>query len=112
MTETIDIKKIKPNQENPRFIEDDKFEKLKKSIQELPEMLNIRPIVVDETMTILGGNMRYKALKDLGYTEIPIIKVINLTEEQKREFVIKDNAGFGEWDWEILNNEWSDLPRS
>jgi hypothetical protein len=97
---------IKPKENNPRIIKDDKFKKLVKSIKEFPEMLDIRPIVVDENMTILGGNMRYKAIKEAGIKVIPIIKADNLTEEQKAEFIIKDNVGFGEWDWDLLANEW------
>ena len=107
--ETVSIKNIKPNPNNPRLIKDDKFEKLCKSIKEFPQMMELRPIIVDETFTILGGNMRYNALKHLGYKEIPDewVKQSNeLTEAQKQEFIVKDNVGFGEWDWDILANEW------
>jgi len=100
------IKEIKPNPDNPRVIRDKKFEKLKKSIQDFPEMLKLRPIVVDENDVILGGNMRYRALKELGHKYINVIKASELTEAQKREFVIKDNVGFGEWEWDLLANEW------
>ena len=103
----VKIKDIKPNPDNPRTIKEEKFNKLKKSIQEFPEMLNLRPIVVDDDMVVLGGNMRLKALIDLGVKETEVIKASDLTEEQKAEFVIKDNVGFGEWDWDILANEWS-----
>lgn len=104
MIEYIDIKKIKLNPNNPRTIKDEKFEKLVNSIKEFPEMLKLRPIVINSDNVILGGNMRFKALKELGYKEIPIIKVDeNFTTEQQREFIIKDNVGFGEWDWEMLN---------
>lgn len=100
------ISEIKLNPNNPRLIKDDKFKKLVKSIQDFPEMLNIRPIVVNSDMVILGGNMRYKACKEAGLKEIPIIIADNLTEEQQREFLIKDNVSGGEWDFEMLANEW------
>ena len=100
------IREIKPNPDNPRVIRDEKFTKLKTSIQEFPEMLKLRPIVVDENDVILGGNMRYRALQELGHKEAWTIKASELTEAQKREFVIKDNVGFGEWEWETLANEW------
>jgi len=99
------IQNVKLNPNNPRLIKDDKFKKLVQSIKDFPEMLNIRPIVVNQDMIILGGNMRYKACKEAGLKEIPIIKT-DLTEEQQREFLIKDNTSGGEWDWEVLANEW------
>ena len=104
--EIIDISKVKLNESNPRLIKDDKFKKLVTSIKEFPEMLKIRPIVVDENLVALGGNMRLMACKEIGLKEVPIIRANELTEEQKREFIIKDNVGFGEWDWDILANEW------
>lgn len=104
--ETVKISEIKLNPNNPRLIKDDKFKKLVKSIQEFPEMLDIRPIVVNSDMIILGGNMRYKACKEAGLKEIPIIIADNLTEEQQKEFLIKDNTSGGEWDFEMLANEW------
>ena len=100
------INEIKLNPNNPRLIKDDKFEKLVKSIKEFPEMLDIRPIVVNSDMVILGGNMRFKACKEAGLKEIPVIVADNLTEEQQREFLIKDNTSGGEWDFEVLANEW------
>lgn len=100
------INEIKLNPNNPRLIKDDKFEKLVKSIKEFPEMLDIRPIVVNSDMVILGGNMRFKACKEAGLKEIPVIVADNLTEEQQREFLIKDNTSGGEWDFEMLANEW------
>lgn len=103
---TVKISEIKLNPNNPRLIKDDKFKKLVKSIQEFPEMLDIRPIVVNSDMIILGGNMRFKACKEAGLKEIPIIIADNLTEEQQREFLIKDNTSGGEWDFEMLANEW------
>jgi DNA modification methylase len=97
---------VVPNTSNPRIIKDDKFKKLVKSIKEFPEMLNLRPIVVDKDMVVLGGNMRLKACQAAGLTEVPIIVADQLTPEQQAEFIIKDNVGFGEWDWDILANEW------
>jgi ParB-like chromosome segregation protein Spo0J len=105
-SEIIKIDFIKVNPNNPRLIKDDKFKKLVKSIKEFPEMLNIRPIVVNKDMIVLGGNMRLKACKEAGLKEVPIIIADNLTEEQQREFLIKDNVSGGEWDWEVLANEW------
>jgi ParB-like chromosome segregation protein Spo0J len=102
----VAIREIKPNTNNPRFIKDDKFRKLVKSIKEFPEMLELRPIVVDSDMIVLGGNMRLKACIEAGLTEVPILVADQLTEEQKNEFIVKDNVGFGEWDWDLLANEW------
>jgi ParB-like chromosome segregation protein Spo0J len=104
--QTIKISEIKLNPNNPRLIKDDKFKKLVQSIKDFPEMLDIRPIVVNSDMVILGGNMRFKACKEAGLKEIPVIVADNLTEEQQREFLIKDNTSGGEWDWEVLANEW------
>jgi DNA modification methylase len=97
---------IIPNPTNPRIIKDDKFKKLVKSIQEFPQMLELRPIVVDGNMVVLGGNMRLKACIAAGLKEVPIIIADQLTDAQKGEFIIKDNVGFGEWDWDLLANEW------
>jgi len=102
----VKISEIKANPNNPRLIKDDKFKKLVKSIQDFPEMLEIRPIVVNDDMVVLGGNMRLKACKEAGLKQIPIIKASELTEEQQKQFIIKDNVGFGEWEWETLANEW------
>ncbi len=104
--EQVKLSKVKNNPNNPRLIKDYKFKKLVNSIKEFPEMLKIRPIVVNEDMIVLGGNMRLKACREAGLKEVFIIKVSELTEEQQREFVIKDNSGFGEWDWDMLANEW------
>jgi hypothetical protein len=104
---TIKISKIKLNPNNPRLVKDDKFEKLVRSIKEFPEMLKIRPIVVNSDMIVLGGNMRLKACKEAGLDEVPVIRADNLTEEQQRQFIIKDNVGFGEWDWDELANTWN-----
>jgi hypothetical protein len=106
--ETIQISKIKLNPNNPRLIKDDKFTKLVQSIKDFPEMLNIRPIVVNEDMIILGGNMRFKACKEAGLKEVSIIKVSGLSAEKQREFLIKDNVSGGEWDWQLLQ-EWDSL---
>lgn len=97
---------IIPNPTNPRIIKDDKFKKLVKSIEEFPQMLELRPIVVDSNMVVLGGNMRLKACVAAGLKEVPIIIADQLTDAQKGEFIIKDNVGFGEWDWDLLANEW------
>ena len=106
----VKISDVKPNPQNPRVIKDGKFQKLVKSIQEFPDMLNKRPLVVftdvDNKYVVLGGNMRLKACKEIGLKEIPIIVADEWTEEQKNEFLIKDNVGFGEWDWDSLANEW------
>ena len=105
-TQTVKINEVKSNPNNPRIIKDDKFKKLVASIKELPQMLELRPIVVNDDMIVLGGNMRLKACKEAGLKEIPIIKASELNEEQQRAFIIKDNVGFGEWDWDALANEW------
>ena len=105
----INIKKLKPNTNNPRNINKAKFKKLKQSIKEFPEMLKLRPIVVDEEYTVLGGNMRLQALIELGVVETYYIKVNGLTELQKKQFIIKDNASFGDWDWDLLANEWDNV---
>lgn len=102
----VKITAIKSNPNNPRLIKDDKFHKLVKSIKEFPQMLELRPIVVNDEMVILGGNMRHKACIEAGLKEVTIVKASDLTEEQQKEFIIKDNVGFGEWDWDILANEW------
>jgi len=102
----LEINKLKPNKDNPRIIKDDKFKKLVQSIKDFPEMLELRPIVVDENMTILGGNMRHKASIEAGLKEVHIKIAKGLSEEQKLEFIVKDNVGFGEWEWDILANEW------
>lgn len=100
------ISDIKSNPNNPRLIKDDKFKKLVKSIKDFPEMLNIRPIVVNSDMVVLGGNMRLKACKEAGLKEIPVIIADNLSDDQQKEFIIKDNVSGGEWDWDLLANEW------
>ena len=106
----VKINEVKPNPKNPRLIKDEKFKKLVKSIQEFPDMLNKRPLIVftdvDSKYVVLGGNMRLKACKEVGIKEIPVIVADEWTEEQKAEFLIKDNVGFGEWDWDGLANEW------
>lgn len=104
--ETVSISKVKKNPNNPRVLKDDKFKKLCNSIKSFPEMLKIRPIVVNKDMIVLGGNMRLQACKENKLKEVFIIKAEDLTEEQQREFIIKDNVGFGEWDWDLLANEW------
>ncbi len=106
----VKISEVKPNPKNPRVIRDEKFNKLVKSIEEFPDMLNKRPLIVftdkDGKYVVLGGNMRLKALNELKYSHVPIILADEWTEEQKNEFLIKDNVGFGEWEWDSLANEW------
>lgn len=105
-SQKVKISDVKINPNNPRLIKDDKFKKLVQSVKDFPEMLEIRPIVVNADMVVLGGNMRLKACKEAGIKEVSIIIADNLTEEQQREFLIKDNVSGGEWDWELLANEW------
>ncbi len=105
----LKINELKPNQNNPRIIKDFKFKKLVQSIKDFPEMLELRPIVVDEDMTILGGNMRYRASIEAGLKEVYVKIAKGLSENQKKEFIVKDNVGFGEWDWDILANEWDSI---
>ena len=104
--EKVKLSEVKANPNNPRIIKDEKFNKLVESIKTFPKMLEIRPIVVNSDMVVLGGNMRLKACKEAGLKEVPIIRAEELTEEQQREFIIKDNVGFGEWDWDMIANEW------
>lgn len=108
--QVVKINEVKPNPKNPRIIKDDKFKKLVKSIQDFPDMLNKRPLIVftdvDGKYVVLGGNMRLKACKEIGLKEIPVILADEWTEEQKAEFLIKDNVGFGEWEWDQLQSEW------
>jgi len=99
------------NDSNPRYIKDDKFKKLVNSIKDFPKMLELRPIIVDDNNVILGGNMRYRALQTLNYIDIPdewVKKANDLTEDEKKEFLIKDNVGFGDWNFDILANEWDE----
>tara|TARA_R110002020_G_scaffold286625_3_gene502167 strand:- start:934 stop:1494 length:561 start_codon:yes stop_codon:yes gene_type:complete len=105
----LKINELQSNISNPRIIKDNKFKKLVKSVKEFPEMLELRPIVIDEDKIILGGNMRYRACVEAGLKEVPVKIAKGLTEEQKKEFIIKDNVGFGEWDWNLLGNEWDNV---
>jgi len=105
----IDVSKVKPNPNNPRIIKDFKFQKLVKSIKDFPEMLEKRPIVVDENMIVIGGNMRLRACKEAGLKEVDIMIADNWTEEQKKEFVVKDNLNYGEWEWDTIANEYDVL---
>jgi DNA modification methylase len=103
------LKDIKPNPNNPRVLRDEKFQKLKQSITEFPKMLSLRPMVIDENNVVLGGNMRLRALQELGFTDIEeawVKRSSDLTEEEKRRFIIADNVAFGEWDWDTLANDW------
>ena len=106
MTKKIHISEIKENEKNPRVIKGYKFEKLVKSITDFPEMLKLRPIIINEDKIILGGNMRYKAAVEAGLTEVYVVEAKDLSKKQQDEFIIKDNSNFGEWDWDILANEW------
>lgn len=105
MSMKIKITDIKPNPSNPRVIKDDKFKKLVESIKSLPEMAEVRPIVVNKDMIVLGGNMRLKAMKEAGWKEVPV-QIVDWPEDKQREFIIKDNVGFGEWEWQLLSTEW------
>lgn len=104
--ETVSIEKLVPNQDNPRYIKEDQFKKLVQSIKDFPEMLDARPIVVNKDYVILGGNMRHKALLEAGVKQVPV-QVVDWSEEKQQEFIIKDNVSGGEWDWDILANEWN-----
>jgi hypothetical protein len=104
----MNINEIKPNPSNPRIIKDDKFKKLVKSIQDFPQMLELRPIVIDENNIVLGGNMRLKACIEAGLKDVPVKQAKELTEDQKKEFIVKDNVGYGEWDWDDLANNWDE----
>jgi DNA modification methylase len=101
----VAIGELKPNPNNPRIIKDDKFKKLVQSIKDLPEMAEVRPIVVNTDMVVLGGNMRLKAMREAGWKEVPI-EVVDWDEDKQRQFIIKDNVSGGEWDWDMLANEW------
>jgi hypothetical protein len=103
--ELIKISKLKLNPLNPRFIRDEKFEKLVQSLKDFPEMANVRPIVCNTDFVILGGNMRFRAMKEAGWKEAPV-DVVDWDEAKQREFIIKDNVGFGEWEWDVLANVW------
>jgi hypothetical protein len=103
------LKDIKPNPNNPRVLRDDKFQKLKQSITEFPKMLSLRPMVIDENNVVLGGNMRLRALQELGFTDVEeawVKRSSDLTEDEKKRFIIADNVAFGEWDWDTLANDW------
>ena len=106
------LREIKSNPNNPRIIKDERFDKLKKSIKEFPKMMALRPMVINQDNIVLGGNMRLKALKELGYKDLPdewVKRAEDLTDEEARRFIIADNVGFGEHDWEMLANEWDSV---
>jgi len=105
MIKKVKITEVIANPNNPRLIKDDKFRKLVKSIQDFPDMLNVRPIVVNKDMVVLGGNMRLKAIKEAGHTEVAV-EIVDWNEQQQKEFIVKDNVGYGEWDWDDLANNW------
>jgi hypothetical protein len=102
----VPIESIKANETNPRFIKDYKFKKLVQSIKAFPKMLELRPIVVNKDMVVLGGNMRLRACQEAGLQMVHIIMADDLSKEEQAEFIIKDNVSFGEWDWEALANNW------
>ncbi len=104
---TVKISEPKPNEHNPRYINKANFKKLVNSLKEFPKMLEVRPLVVDENMIVLGGNMRLKALIEAGFKEVLVHQVLDWTDDEKNQFIIKDNSSFGSWDWEILANEWN-----
>jgi ParB-like chromosome segregation protein Spo0J len=106
----VDINTLSLNENNPRFIRDKDFQHLVKSLQECPELFQARPLLVNKGLMILGGNMRYRAAQELKYKQVPVIILNNLTPEQEREIIIKDNGSFGNWDFSELANGWSDLP--
>ena len=103
----VKITEIKANPNNPRILKDDKFKKLVTSIEKFPEMADVRPIVVNMDMVVIGGNMRLRAMKEVGWKEAPV-QIVDWTEEQQKEFIIKDNLGYGEWDWDDLANNWDE----
>ena len=106
----VPVGDVKENPDNPRSISVDQFKRLVASVREFPQMLDIRPLVVDADMVVLGGNMRLKACREAGLTAVPVVIADTLTPDQRREFIIKDNASFGAWDWDVLANEWGDEP--
>ena len=106
MIKEINIKEIKPNPNNPRVLKDDKFKKLVQSLKDFPEMANVRPIVVNTDMIVLGGNMRLRAMQEAGWKKAPV-QIVDWSIEKQNEFIIKDNVGFGEWDWDAIANEWN-----
>ena len=101
----VKVSQIKPNPNNPRVIKDDNFQKLVQSLKSFPEMSKVRPIVVNQDMIVLGGNMRLKAMKEAGWKEAPV-EVVDWDEQKQKEFIIKDNVGFGEWDWQMIAADW------
>jgi hypothetical protein len=105
MPTKVKISEVKSNPNNPRVIKDDKFKKLVQSLKDLPEMAEVRPVVVNTDMIVLGGNMRLKAMKEAGWKDVPV-EIVDWDEQKQKQFIIKDNVGFGEWDWDMLANEW------
>jgi hypothetical protein len=101
----VKINEVKSNPNNPRVIKDEKFQKLVQSLKDFPDMAEVRPIVVNTDMIVLGGNMRLKAMKEAGWKDVPI-EIVDWPEDKQREFVIKDNVGYGEWDWELIVKDW------
>ena len=109
--EEIDISNVKPNENNPRQITEENYERLKSSLQEFPEMLQTRPLIVDENNVLIGGNQRLKVLKELGWNSVPVERVTGWSEEKKKQFIAKDNLVYGDWDYELLkSDEWKEMP--
>jgi hypothetical protein len=106
----VPLADVRENPDNPRTITDVQFQRLVRSVKQFPQMLALRPLVVDAGLVVLGGNMRLKACREAGLDTVPVVVADTLTPKQRREFVIKDNASYGAWDWDALANEWSDLP--
>lgn len=106
MIQQVPIKRIKPNTKNPRVIKDSKFKQLVQSIKDFPQMLQLRPIVVNDEWVVLGGNQRLKACKEAGLEEVPVIHASELTPAQQQEFIVKDNVSAGEWDWQLASDQW------
>ncbi len=103
--ELVAISKVRPNNDNPRYIKDKEFIEMVESIRDFPEMAEVRSLVCNTDMVVLGGNMRLKAMQAAGWTEVPV-SIVDWPEEKQREFIIKDNVGYGFWDWDELANKW------
>jgi len=101
----LPVDQVKPNPDNPRIIKDKAFKKLVQSLKDFPEMAEVREVVLNKDHIILGGNMRFRAMKEAGWKDIPV-KIVDWSIEKQREFIVKDNVSGGEWDWDILMNEW------
>lgn len=101
-TEIIAISELRPNPVNPRSISEDKFRKLCQSLEDFPKMLELRPVIIDDDNIVLGGNMRLKAAEHIGLTHLPCVRAKDLSQKEKDEFIVKDNLGYGAWDWDTM----------